>query len=163
MTEDRRKFWDLIKDIRFAMFAAYSSDGHLHSRPMTTQNRQDDRDDTLWFFMATNSEPVLDLSRNDVVNVAYADPGSDSYVSVAGRAHIVDDIGRKEALWNTATQAWFPGGPRDPDVTLVAVTIEHVEYWKVESNHMVQLFKLARAAASGTRPQMGEHGEMRTR
>lgn len=39
-TIDTNKLWDLIKDIRFAMFTARHGDGRLHSRPMITQNSQ---------------------------------------------------------------------------------------------------------------------------
>lgn len=34
-----------------------------------------------------------------------------------------------------------PAGPEDPEFALIAVKIEHAEYWKVESNKMVQLGK----------------------
>lgn len=159
---DWTKFWELIKDIKFAMFTAHASDGHMHSRPMTTQNKRDDRANVLWFFMSRSSEPVLDIARNANVNVAYADPGRDAYVSVAGSARLVDDIARKKALWNTAVQAWFPGGATDPDVALIAVTLEHVECWDVDSNKMVQLFKMKKAAMTGVRPEMGEHRELRS-
>ena len=62
-TADWIKFWELIKDIKFAMFTAHANDGHMHSRPMTTQNRGDDRANVLWFFMSRSSEPVLDIAR----------------------------------------------------------------------------------------------------
>lgn len=160
---DWTKFWELIKDIKFAMFTAHATDGHMHARPMTTQNKSDDRAGVLWFFMSRRGEPVIDIERDANVNVAYADPGRDAYVSVAGRARIVDDLAKKKALWNTAVQAWFPGGAADPDVALVAVTIEHVEYWDVDTYKMVQAFKIGKAAASGVPPKMGEHGELRAR
>jgi general stress protein 26 len=160
---DWTKFWELIRDIKFAMFTAHASDGRMHSRPMTTQNRSDDRANVLWFFMSRSGEPMLDIARDANVNVAYADPGSDAYVSVAGSARLVDDIARKKALWNTGAQAWFPGGATDPDVALVAVTIEHVEYWDVDTNKMVQLLKIGKAAMTGVPPGMGEHREMHSR
>lgn len=160
---DWTKFWALIKDIKFAMFTAHTSDGHMHSRPMTTQNKSDDRAGVLWFFMSQKGTPVFDIARDASVNVAYADPGSDSYVSVAGRARVVEDIAKKKELWNTAVQAWFPGGVTDPDLALVAVSIEHVEYWDVDTNQMVQLFKMAKAAVTGVPPKMGEHRELRAR
>jgi general stress protein 26 len=46
------QFWELIKDIRFAMFTARDAGGHLTSRPMTTQNSASDEDSSLWFFMS---------------------------------------------------------------------------------------------------------------
>ncbi len=36
--EARETLWKLIKDIRFSMFTVRHTNGHLHSRPMTTQN-----------------------------------------------------------------------------------------------------------------------------
>ena len=37
-TEARTTLWNLIKDIKFAMFTSRHDNGHLHSRPMTTAN-----------------------------------------------------------------------------------------------------------------------------
>ena len=58
----RDKLWTMIKDIKFAMFTTrHGSNGHLHSRPMTTQNKELGADDSLWFFMSRRGDPVADL------------------------------------------------------------------------------------------------------
>lgn len=155
------QLWDLIKDIKFAMFTTRHGNGHMHSRPMTTQNRKIDEDNALWFFMSRKGEPVTDIAADATVNVAYADPGADSYVSVSGTASVVEDIERKKALWSKFTEAWFPGGVDDPDLALVRVDIIHAGYWDVKSNKLVQLAKMATAAVTGKPPQMGEHKEVR--
>ena len=158
----RAKLWDLIKDIRFAMFTTRHSNGHLHSRPMTTQNSKLDEDRSLWFFMSRKSEPVADLAGDSTVNVVYADPGEDSYVSVSGTAVVVEDMARKERLWSKMAQAWFPGGSADPDLALVCVTISHANYWDVEESKVVQLYKMAKAAVTGKPPtNLGEQAEIR--
>lgn len=154
--------WDLIKDIRFAMFTTRHANGHLHSRPMTTQNSRRDEDDTLWFFMSRSSDPVEDLQREPAVNVAYGDPHKDAWVSVSGTASVVDDRERKQQLWSKMTEAWFPKGIDDPDLALVKVSITHAEFWHVKESKPVQLFKMAKAAATGKPPtDMGEHGKVR--
>lgn len=160
----REHLWSLIKDIRFAMFTTRHENGHLHSRPMTTQNSKIDEDDRVWFFMSKSSEPVADLARDAQVNVAYADPGKDSYVSVSGEAAVVDDPAKKQQLWSKMVEAWFPGGVDDPDLALVRVTISHANYWDVKSSKVVQLYKMAKAAVTGKPPtDMGETGEVRMR
>ena len=126
--EARAKLWELIKDIRFAMFTTRHTNGYLHSRPMTTQNRRIDEDSSLWFFMSRANGPVDDIRHDACVNVVYADPGQDSYVSVSGNARIVDDMARKEQLWSKTNDAWFPRGPTDPDVALVEVRIAQAHY-----------------------------------
>ena len=163
-TDSRAKLWELIKDIRFAMFTTRHGNGHLHSRPMTTQNTSTDTDDSLWFFMSRKGEPVTDLSADPTVNVVYADPGDDSYVSVSGTAKVVDDMAKKEQLWSKMVEAWFPGGVTDPDLALVQVSISHANYWDVDKSKVVQLFEMAKAVVTGKPPtDMGESGEVRMR
>src|SRR6187200_2313483 len=108
---ERELLWKLIKNIRFAMFTTRHGNGHLHSRPMTTQNGKIDEDSSLWFFMSRKSEPAQDLQREPTVAVVYADPSSDSYVSVSGEGAVVEDRAKKQQLWSKMTEAWFPNGP----------------------------------------------------
>ena len=159
---ERIHLWDLIKDIRFAMFTARHGNGHLHSRPMTTQNAGIDEDESLWFFMSRSGESVADLSVDPVVNVVYADPSADRYVSISGTAALVEDHAKKQQLWSRLAAAWFPGGATDPDLALVRVKITHASYWHVEQSKLVQLFLMAKAAVTGKPPtELGEHAEIR--
>jgi len=162
-TNSPAKLWDLIRHIRFAMFTTrHSGNGHLHSRPMTTQNGKNDEGDRLWFFMSRRSDPVSDLASEPTVNISYADPGADSYVSVSGTARVVEDAARKRALWSKMTEAWFPGGVDDPDLALVEVDIVHAHYWDVKDNKVTQIFKMTKAALTGKPPaNMGDSGEVR--
>lgn len=161
-SERREKLWSLIKDIRFAMFTTRHSNGHLHSRPMTTQNRSVDEDDTLYFFMSRSGDPVADLVAEPSVNIAYANTDDDRYVSVSGMATVRDDPEKRRQLWNKATEAWFPKGVDDPDLALVQVRISHASYWDVKSSKLVQLYAIAKAAVTGQPPgKLGEVGEVR--
>ncbi len=154
--------WEMIHDIRFAMFTTRHSNGHLHSRPMTTQNSELDADSSLWFFMSRKGDPVADIQADAVVNLVYADPGDDTYVSISGTAAVVEDMAKKHQLWSKAVLAWFPGGVQDADLALVQVKITHANYWDIDESKIVQLFHMARAAITGNPPtQLGEHAEIR--
>ena len=160
--ESRELLWNLIKDTRFAMFTTRHPNGHLHSRPMTTQNSKVDEDDSLWFFMSKKGDPAADLAAESSVNVAYANPSKDSYVSVSGTAAVVEEPAKKQQLWSKMSEAWFPGGPTDPDLALVQVRISHANYWDVKESKIVQLWEMAKAVVTGKPPtEMGEHGEVR--
>lgn len=153
--------WKLIKDIRFGMLTHRTSSGMLHSHPLTTQNRAVDEKGELYFFISKAGELYERLLTDGEVNVSYADPGQDSYVSLSGQARFVEDLAAKQALWSPMAQAWFPGGVTDPDLALLAVRIRHAEYWDVKESKMVQLFKMAKAAITGEQPRsMGEHKEL---
>ncbi len=159
---DHQKLWDLIKDTKFGMFTHRHSGGMLHSQPLTTQNKAIDEVATLYFFVSRRGEVATHVVEDDNVNVAYANPGNDSYVSVSGQALVVEDMAKKEELWSPMAKAWFPGGPTDPDLALLQVHITHAEYWDVTESKMVQLIKMAKAAITGEPPEkMGDHKELR--
>ena len=142
---------------------------------MTTQKRVLGGDDSLWFFMSRSGDPMTDLRGDAAVGVVYADPGSDTYVSVSGSAAEVDDLAKKRALWTMLAEAWFPGGPTDTDVTirydladpdlaLVQVKIAHADYWDAKEGKLVQLYAMAKAAVGHAPPKdLGEHGRVRMR
>lgn len=160
----REQLWDLIKDTKFAMFTTRHPNGHLHARPMTLQNGSVDEDDTLWFFMSRSGDPLAELTAHPEVNVSFADPDDDHYVSVSGQARLCEDATKKKALWKKLNEAWFPGGPDDPDLALVEVRISHAHYWNVKESKLTQLFHMARAAVTGQPPRaLGESGEVRFR
>lgn len=163
-SHDRQTLWELIKDIKFAMFTTHHDNGHLHSRPMTTQNTAIDEDSSLWFFMSKQGEVVADIGKQPEVAVIYADPGDDNYVSVSGRASVVEDMSKKRQLWNKMTEAWFPKGVDDPDLALVKVSITHADYWEAKDSKLTQLFKMAASTVTGHPPQdMSERGHVQMR
>jgi len=158
----RQQLWDLIHEMRFGMLTHRHADGSLHAHPLTTQNRELGADDCLYFFVSRATELGQRLRADGNVNVAYASPEKDTYVSVTGQARVLDDARLRKELFSPMAKAWFPGGPDDPDLELVQVRIGSAEYWNVRENKAVQLYKMAKAAATGTRPDdLGEHGEVR--
>lgn len=161
-----QNLWDMIKDIRFTMFTTRSHQpahaGHLHSRPMTTQDTGLEGG-SLWFFMSRHGGPVADLMAEPTVNLSYADPDKDTYVSVSGTARVVNDPDKVRALWNKAVEAWFPGGPDDPDLALVVVNVTHAHYWDVKENKLVQILAMTKAVITGGVPKLGESVEVQVR
>jgi len=159
---ETNKLWDMIKDIKFGMFTHRHADGVMHSQPLTTQNKSMDENDKLYFFVSRTSDVARQITLDNNVNVAYTDPGKDSYVSVSGKASLLEDMDKKEALWTPMAKAWFPGGPTDPEVALLQVHISHAEYWDVKDSKMVQMAKMLTAAVTGKPPSdMAEHKELR--
>lgn len=124
----KEQLWDLIKDIKFGMFTTRHGNGHLHARPMTTQNSRLDDDAALWFFLSRQGTAPADLLADSNVCMVYADTHADSYVSVSGTATLSDDRAKKEELWSPFAQAWFPDGIDDTDLALVRLAITHADY-----------------------------------
>lgn len=162
-TNPRATLWEMIKDIRFAMIIHHHDDGHLHACPMTTANKEGMAEDqNLYFLVSKTSDLARCVQRNGQINVSYADPGKDSYVSVSAQARISDDMALKEKLFNAMAKAWFLDGVTDPNLAVLVARAEHAEYWDVKQSKLVQLFAMAKAAVTGDQPDaMGNHQEVR--
>lgn len=147
--QDIQRLAELVKDIEFAMLTTVDAEGCLRSRPMATQELE--ADGTLWFFTELNSGKVAELERDQHVNVSYAAPDDNKYVSVSGTARAVRDTAKAKQLWNPLLKAWFPNGPEDPNTGLLRVDVEKAEYWDAPSSTAVQLIGFAKAIVTGKR------------
>lgn len=154
------RLWELIRDARFGMLTHRHPDGSLHAHPLTTQNRELGPKGILYFFVSKATEVGRRLRTDGNVNLSYANPSKDTWVSIAGEARISNDREAVERLFSPMAKAWFPGGPSDPDLELVEVHIRQAEYWDVKDSKAVQLLKIASAAVTGERASMGEHREV---
>ena len=151
---------DKIGSMRFAMFTTRDNNGHLVSQPMTKQ--QVDDDGALWFYTSTTTELWDNIAHEPEVNLSFADSDASDYVSVSGKAERVVDRAQVKAMWNPMVQAWFPAGPEDQHVVLVRVMPHAAEYWDSNDSKMVRLFAMAKAAITGTTPDVdSDHGTIR--
>ncbi|MGN6414690.1 pyridoxamine 5'-phosphate oxidase family protein [Flexivirga sp.] len=141
------KVAELVKDVKVAMLTFVDGDGALRSKPMATQDVDFSGD--IWFIGERDSHKSRAIAANPRVNVAYA--GSGSWVSVAGRAEVVDDVDRLKDLWNSFTDAWLEGGPDNPNNVLIHVSGDSAEYWDSPGGKVVQVANLVKAKATGQR------------
>ena len=145
--ENVKKLAELIKGIRVAMFTTVENDGCLRSRPMHTQDAE--FDGTLWFFTWLDTAKVHEIQHDQHVNIAYASPSDERYVSVSGRARLVNDPAKTKELWNPMLKAWFPKGLDDPNLGLLRVDAEKAEYWDSPSSKVVQLYGFTKSIVTG--------------
>ena len=150
------KLNQLIKGIRVAMLTTVDEDGELHSRPMATQ-KAETRDGVLWFFTSANSQKVEELQHDHHVNLGYASPDDNRYVSVSGAARLMRDRQKIEELWSPVLKAWFPQGVDTPDIALLRVEVHSAEYWDSPSSTMVKLAGFTKAVLHGERYEPGEN------
>ena len=153
--ENLDKLIEKIKDIDIAMMTTADEDGSLRSRPM--RNMQVKQDGAIWFFTGYESAKSHELKQDSHVNLSYADPSNNLYVSVSGRATLSKDKAKIDELWNPAMKAWFPEGKDDPNVGLIKVTIDKAEYWDSPNSAVVHLYGVVKAAITGQPADPGEN------
>ncbi len=148
----------MLKGIRFTMLTTEDADGGLRSRPMTTQEL--DEDGTLWFFTGKGTSKVDEIRRHQEVNLSYVNEGDNRFVSVAGKAELIEDRAKMAELWNPLYKAWFPDGLEDPELSLLKVSVERVEYWDSASSKLTQLVGFVKAVVTGKQADVGTYGQL---
>ena len=151
--------WDKVEKVRIGMLTVASSDGELNGRPMTIQ--QVEAPGIIWFFTSHHGALADLLEGGAPVSLSVSDPGDSLYVSVSGRATLVDDRVKVAELWSTLAKAWFPGGVDDPNLALLKLDVRTADYWDSNHSKMVQFFLMAKAAMTGKSPSdIGTHGKI---
>src|SRR4051812_8284271 len=143
----REKIWSLIKDAHSALLVTVGDDGRLDSRPMGCL--QKGFHDTLWFLTFRHSVKLAELAANDRVLVSYANPSKYDYVSISGRGRLVDDRTAVKKLWSEGLRVWFPNGPDDPELALVAVDVEEARYWTNAASVVTYAWAYVKARLTG--------------
>src|SRR5688500_13984345 len=145
--DDVKKLRKVIKGSPVAMLPPVASDGSLRSRPMATLKAP--FDGYLWFFIRTGAPISGEIRENQRVNLSYALPEDNRFVSVSGTASVSRDPERVKELWSGRMKEWFPQGKKDPELAILRVRVEHAESWDPRSGAMAQMSGLLDAAIAG--------------
>lgn len=140
--KDLEKLREIMGDIDVAMVTTRDAaePGRLISRPLSTQLAETDGD--VLFLTERGSSFVRDITADPHVNVAYA--GKGAWVSLAGRARVVDDRALVEKLWSTGSALFMEGGPDNPENVVVRVEGDTAELWGGQSK-VATAVKMVRA------------------
>lgn len=143
--DPRTTLIDLLPKFRFAMVTTVDDDGALTARPLTVQDHEFDGD--LWFIVPRDSAVVAHIATRPGVGVSLS--ANDAWVSIAGRAEVVEDPARLREYWSSSVDAWFPEGPEDPNITLLKVDAASAEYWSSPGGVVATVVSLVKSKITG--------------
>ena len=149
---DSDRVWELMKKISICMLTTRDGD-QLRSRPMGAYVRQEDN--TVYFLTDVARHKDDEIRQFPNVCLAFADASGQKYVSMTGRAEVSNDRIKIKQLWSTPAKAWWDS-PDDPNIRVLKVTPNDAEYWDSPGT-VVSYVKMAVAAATGSRPDLGEN------
>jgi general stress protein 26 len=152
--------YDIIANVKIAMFTTRRSDGMLVSRPMATQRKQQHIAD-FWFVTDVTTEKVDELIADPHVSLAYYDSGSWEWVSVSGVVTISTDRDLIRRLYQPDWKAWFSdeggdrdGSPDDPRFAILMVEAHSVIYGKETKAKPFALFEIAKSVLKREKPDV---------
>lgn len=160
--EAEEKLIELLRSFDNAMLV--SGGVEPHARPMSIAETSPDG--TLWFLTGKDTQKVFEIAENtDAMAVMQS---ATRYISVTGRARVVDDRARIHKLWKEPMRVWFTGKD-DPNIVLIALEPREAEYWDNKGFQGVRLaLRFAKAyvtgdkreAAAGERDDVSTHAKV---
>ncbi len=118
---------EAMAKIDFCMMQTVGDHG-INTRPMSN-NGEVEYDGDNWFFARSSSTKIAELTKDDRVQLTFADNDGPSFISVWGTGSVVTDDGLKKKLWHKSLERWFENGPEDPEVSLIKVTAHKIQTW----------------------------------
>ena len=148
------RVWTLINEIPVAMAVTRQGQGaHMRARPMAMRSAREEG--AIYFLTDVDAPKAEEVRRDATICLALADNKSQKYVSITGRAEIIDDRDRINEIWSIYDKAFWPD-KNDPRIRILRVTPESAEFWE-GAGAIVTAVKLVAAIASGERMNIGEN------
>ena len=114
---------EIITKARFSTLITYGNDGQLQAR--TLDPFEPDEQLVIWFATNPRTRKVMEIRRDSRVTLHYFDPEDLAYVTLKGRAHLVNDVQEKQERWKEEWKEFYPN--RDRDYLLVKFTPLEIE------------------------------------
>ena len=121
----------MIRHLSTALITTVDTTGIVHTRQLqhaATDNGDDATD--LWFPSSRDTPIIAEMRNHPGVVVTYADRTAGRFLVVNGIARIRRDRGGARSRWSPALATWFPGGPGDPAMVLLHVTVTSFDLWE---------------------------------
>jgi general stress protein 26 len=150
LEEQRAELFKRIEKTPTCMLVTQEKGGSMRVRPMTTQRVEEPG--VIWMFMGASSHLAADIEANPNVLLTYAETGDSAFAVVRGLATALRDPAKAKELWSKFAEAWFPGGPDDPNLSLMRIALSSAEHWEPPHGKVVQFLQIATAAITHNPP-----------
>ncbi|MGN0002112.1 MAG: pyridoxamine 5'-phosphate oxidase family protein [Sphingobacterium composti] len=153
------KLKELVNRIDVALMVSYPKDTQYPY--MTPMSRQEiDDEGNIWYLISSESETYKNLEVNPKISLAFCDPGSYTFLSIDGIAESSRDQDRIDKYWNKFVEVYFEKGKEDSSIRVLKVTPLDSHYWDTKTNKLMTLVKVASAAVTGQKIDIGRQGDI---
>ncbi|MBV8190486.1 MAG: pyridoxamine 5'-phosphate oxidase family protein [Alphaproteobacteria bacterium] len=147
----------IVDKVPMPLSITVGTEGEANARVVQTSKLSDDW--TVRFMTDRRSRKAQEVGRTGRMTLAYQCDADNTYVTLVGRAKVIDDVQVKKAIWSPASFKWHPGGPTDPNVVLIDFIADRIELWSSANGIMPDPTKGLWAAAlsreqDGWRPHL---------
>jgi len=151
--EVHTRVWDIIEKVGVGMLTTRFAGG-LRARPL--EPRPDRAEGIIYFVTDVRGAKDDEIEAAPEVCLVVIDHKDKAYLSITGRASVVDDHAKAAAIWKKTDTMWWKG-PDDPNVRVLRLVPERAELWDGPSNSAAAAFEFAKARLTGKKPNLGEN------
>ena len=152
--EDR--MWKAIEHGQHTGMLSISGDGH-HFQPMTAFVERETN--SMWFFVKKDSD-LAEAAGAGGGHASFIFQSRDLWACIDGELTVQHDPARIDKYWNIHVAAWYPDGKDDPSLTLLRLDCAEAGVWITEGGPVKYAFEVAKANATKTTPNIGEHRDI---
>ncbi len=132
---------ELMEIAEAAYVTTIAPDGFPQTRAMFNLRRKEQfpkltdlfekhKDDVLVYLTTnTSSSKIAHIKKNPKVSIYYCRPSEWRGLMLGGEVEIVTDKAIKEAIWQKEWEMYYPGGPHDPDHTVLRLLPMFARYY----------------------------------
>ena len=102
---------ETINSNRYCVLITLNKEGIPHARTMDPFPIEEDF--TIWFGTNKNSRKVEEIKNNPNVTVYYSSTDWQNYVSITGKAEIIDDKNEKDKRWKKEWEFFYPDNKKN--------------------------------------------------
>src|SRR3954471_11150651 len=155
MTEQKAhaRVWDIVEKVGVGMLTTRFAGG-LRARPL--EPRPDRDKGVIYFVTDVRGAKDDEIEAAPEVCLVVIDHKDKAYLSITGRAAVIDDHAKAAAIWKKSDNMWWKG-PDDPNVRVLRLEPATAELWDGPSNSAVAAFEFAKARLTGDKPNLGEN------
>ncbi len=124
------RIWQFVEKIGTCMMVTWDGQ-EQHSRPMAA--RPDKNAGVIRFLTDVTGRKDDEISRYPTINLSFADPGSNKYVSLSGTASVSNDRAKIAELWSEFDKAWWESED-DPNIRVLVFDPVNGEVWTVQTS-----------------------------
>lgn len=144
--------WNMMEKISTCFLITWDGE-RQRARPMSAVVRPAEH--AVFMLTDEHREKIDEIERYHEVLLAFADTRDQKYVSVNGRAVVLNDRAKIKELWSPFAKAWWDS-PEDPTIRVLKFIPDEAEIWDSPGTLITTVTMLA-AAASGKRPDVGDN------
>jgi general stress protein 26 len=153
------KLKELVNSIDVAMMITYPKGAQYpYKTPMSRQEIDDEGN--IWYLISSESETYENLKVDNKISLAFGDPGSYTFLSIDGIAEASRDQELIDKYWSKFVEVYFEKEKEDPTIRVLKVTPLDTHYWDTKTNKFMTLLKVASAAITGQKVDIGHQGDI---